>query len=70
MSDDQVFWSVRDLAESFKRFIDDVNTVFDVLPPGTEFSNNQILIHPDLVDTDKNVPDDKRTMEVIKEYCQ
>ena len=38
------------LFDIIKRYLDDINGVFDSLPPGTEFKNNRIKINADKVE--------------------
>ena len=52
-----------------KVFIDDVNGVFNSLPPGTEFKDGRLLINPEKEEEDKNRPADRVTMEVIQDIA-
>ena len=41
-----------------KRFIDDVNGVFGIIAPGTEYKNGKLMINNEKVERDKNVDED------------
>lgn len=43
-----------------------MNGIFDELEPGTEFEDEKLQINPDRIETDREIPADKRTMEIIK----
>lgn len=49
--------------------MDDVNGVFNVLEPGTEFKNDQLTISEAKKKEDEGVDADKRTMDVIKDVA-
>ena len=52
-----------------ERFIDDINAIFDILKPGTEYKDGKIVYNPEKVEEDSKLPDDKRTMEIVKKIA-
>ena len=63
LNDLQIVWDV------IKRFIDDINGVFGVLEPGTEYNNGVLSVNPLKIESDRNTSDDERTMNVNKEIA-
>ena len=49
-------------------FVDDCKNIVKELPVGAEIdiTNKKITINKDKIETDKNIPGDKRTFEIIK----
>ena len=49
-----------------KLFVDDVNGIFRRISPGTEYKDGELVYNEEKAQKDKNSPQDKVTMEVIK----
>ena len=52
-----------------KIFVDDLNGVFESLPKGTQYVNGNLVIDAKKADEDRNVPDDRATMDVIRDVA-
>ena len=55
--------------EVIKRFIDDINGVFGVLPLGTEYKDGVLQVNVAKIEEDKEVDADLRTMKIIKDIA-
>ena len=51
------------------RYVDDSNSVTDILPPGARFENGKVKIKPDCIESDMSVKPDLRTARVIKDVA-
>ena len=51
------------------RYVDDISMCPNVIPPGWKFRNGKLLFDESEVNKDKEIHDDKRTMEIIKEVA-
>ena len=52
-----------------KIFVDDKNGLFQSLPPGTEYKNGKLVYNEDKAESDKVIPNDKITMDVVREVA-
>ena len=52
-----------------KIFVDDLNGVFESLPKGTQYVNGNLVIDAKKAAEDRNVPDDRATMDVIRDVA-
>ena len=49
-----------------KRYMDDINGVFNVIKPGTELKGDKLIVNEERIESDKEIDDEERTMELIK----
>ena len=52
-----------------RRYVDDSNSVTDIMPPGARFNNGKVVIKNEFVEDDKKIAPDKRTAMVIQEVA-
>ena len=50
---------------SYYRYVDATEMIFTALDPGTRCEDGQLIIKEDLVETDKRVQDDRKSMEEV-----
>ena len=50
-----------------KIFVDDLNGGFSALPKGTQYADGKLIINAEKAEEEKEVPDDKSTMKVIRD---
>ena len=57
--------------EVFKTYVDDNMTALKVLDPGVRYDpdQNKMVIKPELVESNKAVDEDKRTMEELRKIA-
>ena len=55
--------------ELFETYVDDTTDVIAAVDPGVRFDGEKLVRHDELVEVDKTVPEDKRTMEVLKDIA-
>ena len=53
----------------YQRYIDDLNMALSCLPPGMRFSDNKLVLVPELAQTDQTISDDVRTARLMKEIA-
>ena len=52
-----------------KIYVDDLNGLFQSLPPGTEFKNGILVYNVDKAESDKDIPIDKITMDIVQDVA-
>ena len=52
--------------ELFSRFVDDMTLLPTIIPPGWKLENKSLKFHAELVESDMEVEDDVRTMNIIQ----
>ena len=52
-----------------KRFVDDVSLLPTVIDPGMEFVDGKLVLNENKVESDKEIPDDERTMRIIQKIA-
>ena len=52
--------------EVLERFVDDITLCPTAIPPGWKFEDGKMIFKEDEVEEDGKIPEDKRTMEIIK----
>ena len=52
--------------ELMKLYVDDLNGIYGSVEPGTEYKNGELVFNVEKAETDKQLPEDQVTMEVIK----
>ena len=50
-------------------YVDDTFDALVSLDPGVRFEDGKLVVREDLVEEDKNIPGDERTMNVLKEIA-
>ena len=53
--------------ELFEGYVDDTTDVLVAVDPGVKYDGEKLVINEDKVDEDKDIPEDKRTMEILKD---
>ena len=51
------------------RFVDDITLAPTIIPEGTRLIDGKLTHMENLVETDKHIPGDKRTMDIIQEVA-
>ena len=54
------------LVAMYKRYVDDINIAAKGVPLGTRYVNGELILDQNAIESDKLIPGDKRTMEIIK----
>ena len=52
-----------------KRFIDDINGIFESLPPRTVYQNGEINVNNEEIEEDKVIENDVKTMKIIQKIA-
>ena len=60
---------LEDKIEVLTGYVDDTFDALVSLDPGVRFEDGKLLVREDLVEEDKNIPGDERTMNVLKEIA-
>ena len=50
----------------YKQYIDDINSAAKGVPLGTRYVNGILILDQNGIESDRLIPGDKRTMEIIK----
>ena len=50
----------------YKRYIDDINIAAKRVPLGTRYVNGELIKDQNAIESDRSIPGDKRTVEIIK----
>ena len=55
--------------EVFEVYVDDTTDVLAAIDPGVRFDGERLVKHEELVDDDKKIPEDKRTLNLLKDIA-
>ena len=50
-------------------YVDDTTDALAAIDPGVRFEDNNLVIKEELIEDDKKVPDDERTMKVLQDIA-
>ena len=53
--------------ELYERYVDDETDILTAIDPGVRFDGEKLVKNEDLVEEDKMIPEDERTMNILKE---